>query len=167
MLSVLCLGFQLPAAPLPTVPMRAITPTMNMLEKAKPQEKQSIGDKLWSINTANKMQMVKVGQKAKVRGRKLPKAVLEITQTRFKKKYPMKDMEVLWGALLACYGTEHGRVVSLAWVAIALTTRPQPLGQGLDQHLTLGQALVAPWWASALGQGTTKPWWRDGAKEYG
>ena len=55
--------------------MRAITPTMNMLEKAKPQEKQNIGDKLWSINTANKMQMVKVGQKAKVRGRKLPKAV--------------------------------------------------------------------------------------------
>ena len=107
MLSVLCLGFQLPAAPLPTVPMRAITPTMNMLEKAKPKEKQSIGDKLWSINTANKMQMVKVGQKAKVRGRKLPKAVLEITQTRFKKKYPMKDMEVLWGALLACYGTEE------------------------------------------------------------
>ena len=30
------------------------------------------------------------------------------------------------------------------------TTRPQPLGQGLDQHLTLGQALVAPWWDSAL-----------------
>ena len=69
-------------------------------------EKESIGQKLWAINTANKMKMTKVGAKPKVRGRKLPAEVLEITKTKFKKEYPMKDLEQLWGALLACYGTE-------------------------------------------------------------
>ena len=50
--------------------------------------------------------MTKVGEKPKVRGRKLPPAAIEVTK-RFKKEYPKKDLEQLWGALLACYGTEE------------------------------------------------------------
>ena len=46
------------------------------------------------------MKMTKVGEKPKVRGRKLPPAALEVTK-RFKKDYPMKDLEQLWGGLMA------------------------------------------------------------------
>jgi len=72
---------------------------------AKKDEKQSFGQQMWAINTANKMKMTKVGEKPKVRGRKLPPEALEITK-KFKKDYPMKDVEQLWGAMVACYGTE-------------------------------------------------------------
>lgn len=69
------------------------------------KEKETLGQKLWSINTSNKMKMTKIGERPKVRGRKLSKGALEVTK-KFKKEYPMKDIEQLWGALLACYGKE-------------------------------------------------------------
>ena len=48
------------------------------------------------------------------------------------------------------------------------TTRPQGLGQGLDQEVL---RWAKPWCGalrtSALGQGTTKPWWRLGGEKLG
>ena len=59
-----------------------------------------------SINEANKMTVVKKGQKPLLRGQKLTPAALEVT-SRFKKEYPAKELEVLWAALLKCYGSRE------------------------------------------------------------
>jgi len=42
---------------------------------------------------------------SQVRGKRLPVDMVEVT-TKFKKVYEKKDLEQLWGALLACYGSE-------------------------------------------------------------
>ena len=45
-------------------------------------------------------------QPPKVKGIRLTPEVLEVTRT-FKKEYPTKELESLWGALLKCYGTKE------------------------------------------------------------
>jgi len=102
---LLSLGWQ--PVPLPAVAFRAAAaPRM----AAPVEEKQSLGQKLnrWVVdtNTANKMKSVRSGQKVKVRGRKLPAEVKEVIANKFKKEYPQKDLEALWGTLVQCYGTE-------------------------------------------------------------
>lgn len=42
----------------------------------------------------------------RLRGRALPKEALSITQTQFRRDYSLKELEVLWAALLKCYGSE-------------------------------------------------------------
>jgi len=64
---------------------------------------QGFMQKVKEINEANKMSVVKV-EAPKARPVKLPPDMLEVTQG-FKKEYPRKDLELLWGALLKCYGT--------------------------------------------------------------
>ena len=103
---VLSLSFQVPQPALAPAALAAHRATP-LLMGAKAPEKQTIGQKLWAINTGNKMKMVKTGQKSKVGGKRLPPEALEIVKTKFKKEYPQKDVEVLWGALLACYGTQE------------------------------------------------------------
>ena len=81
------------------------SPALAMGAKA-PVKKESVGQKLWAINTGNKMKMTKKGERPKVGPKKLPPEALEIVKTKFKKEYPIRDVEQLWGALLACYGSE-------------------------------------------------------------
>lgn len=53
-----------------------------------------------------KMPTVKKGAKPKLRPRKLPPAMLELTG-KFKKQYAKQDIEVLWAALLKIYGSQQ------------------------------------------------------------
>lgn len=53
-----------------------------------------------------KMKTMKRKQPAKVKGVRLTPEVLEVTRT-FKKEYPAKELESLWGALLKCYGSKE------------------------------------------------------------
>ena len=46
-----------------------------------------------------------VGAKPKVGPKKAPKEVLELT-AKFKKEYTSREIDALWGAMLACYGTQ-------------------------------------------------------------
>lgn len=57
------------------------------------------GQKMKSMKTVRK-------QPSKVKGVRLGPEVLEVTRT-FKKEYPAKELESLWGALLKCYGTKE------------------------------------------------------------
>ena len=54
---------------------------------------------------------------AKVKGVRLTPEVLEVTRG-FKKEYPTKELESLWGALLKCYGTKERALA-------AVRTNPQ------------------------------------------
>ena len=56
-------------------------------------------------------------QPAKVKGVRLTPEVLEVTRG-FKKEYPTKELESLWGALLKCYGTKERALA-------AVRTNPQ------------------------------------------
>ena len=66
---------------------------------------QTFMDRVKEINNSNKMSAVKKGQKAKLGPKKMPASMVEVT-TKFKKDYPKRDLEVLWAALLKCYGTQ-------------------------------------------------------------
>jgi len=57
------------------------------------------GTKMKSMKTMTK-------QRPKVKGVRLTPEVLEVTRA-FKKEYPAKELESLWGALLKCYGTKE------------------------------------------------------------
>jgi len=57
------------------------------------------------------MKRMKV-EKAKVRGVRLSAAALEVTKS-FKKQYPSKDLEVVWAALLKCYGNEQAAMTAV------------------------------------------------------
>jgi len=61
--------------------------------------------KVKEINEANKMKMVTKGAPPRVRGKRLPADIVEVTQ-RFKKEYTRQQLEQLWGALVAAYGSE-------------------------------------------------------------
>lgn len=56
------------------------------------------------LNEMNKMKAMKVSP-PKVRGQKLPADMVEVTQS-FKKEYARKDLEQLWGAVMAIYGSQ-------------------------------------------------------------
>uniref|UniRef100_A0A6U8KC40 Uncharacterized protein n=1 Tax=Emiliania huxleyi TaxID=2903 RepID=A0A6U8KC40_EMIHU len=61
--------------------------------------------KVKEINEANKMKTVTKGAPPRVRGKRLPADIVEVTQ-RFKKEYTRQQLEQLWGALVAAYGSE-------------------------------------------------------------
>lgn len=72
---------------------RAGSPRMDFMQKLANND----------MNTANKMKLVKKGQAPKLRGVRLPPAMVDVTQS-FKREYPQKEKEVLWAAMLKCYG---------------------------------------------------------------
>lgn len=61
-------------------------------------------DRVKQLNEANKMKTT-VRAPPRARGRKLPADIKAVTR-KFKKEYTRPELETLWGALLACYGTE-------------------------------------------------------------
>jgi len=67
--------------------------------------KPSLASRVASLNTMNKMAVVKKGQAPKLRGKRLSPNALEVTQG-FKREYAKKDVEVLWAALLKIYGSQ-------------------------------------------------------------
>lgn len=69
-----------------------------------PTLRMQLWDRVKQINEANKMPRV-ARTAPKVRGRRLPADILAVTQ-KFKKEYTRPELETLWGALLACYGSE-------------------------------------------------------------
>ena len=71
---------------------------------ARPVVHMGLQDSIKGLNTMNKMATIKKGAKPKLRGKRLPPAMLELTG-RFKKEYAAKDLEVLWAALLKIYGS--------------------------------------------------------------
>jgi len=90
-------------------PLRAATP-------ARAAVSMSFMSKVKEINEGNKMKMVRTS-KANVRPVRLPEEVVELT-LKFKKEYPKRDLEVLWGTLLKVYGTPE-------LAAAAAKTNPQ------------------------------------------
>jgi len=60
------------------------------------------------LQGGTKMKSMKTMQKQppKVKGVRLTPEVLEVTRT-FKKEYPARELESLWGALLKCYGNKE------------------------------------------------------------
>jgi hypothetical protein len=77
----------------------AVFLAVNPLPKPK-----SFADRVKSLNEANKMKSVKKNQRPKASPKRLPPAMLEVA-ANFRKTYPTKDLELLWGALIKCYGT--------------------------------------------------------------
>ena len=71
------------------------------------QEKVSFGQRIKNINEGNKMKATKK-EPPKVGPRRMPPEMIEVTQT-FKKQPPhsKKSLEILWAALVKCYGTEE------------------------------------------------------------
>lgn len=61
----------------------------------------SVSGESW--NTMNKAKLIKI-EPPRAKPVKLPADIFEITQT-FYKEYPRKDLELLWGAALKCYGS--------------------------------------------------------------
>lgn len=57
-----------------------------------------------SLNEMNKMAVVRKDEKPRARPQRLPPAMVEVTG-KFKKVYTKAQLELLWGALLQCYGT--------------------------------------------------------------
>ena len=51
------------------------------------------------------MAVVKKGLKPKVGPKRMPAEVVELT-TKFKKQYDSKELNQLWGAMVACYGND-------------------------------------------------------------
>jgi hypothetical protein len=101
-LSVLSLAWQ----PALRAPLLTAAP---LLDRGLPLLRMDEGKKWeapWkSINEANKMRVTKK-EPPKVRPRKMPKAALELTET-FKKDPSRAQLDQLWGAMIACYGTEE------------------------------------------------------------
>ena len=105
----------------PAVHVRSHAPTMQFMSKGMPAHKSNYQyDALTTatsrpldlsphavkeINEGNKMKVMKKGVKPKVGPKRMPAEVLELTQ-KFKKQYDSKDLNQLWGAMIACYGTE-------------------------------------------------------------
>jgi len=81
----------------------AVSPSV--LTMSATTEKKNFMDRVKEINESNKMKSVKK-EAPKVRPKRMPKDIIELTQN-FKKEYPQRDLEQLWGAMLACYGTEE------------------------------------------------------------
>ena len=73
------------------------------------------GTKMKSMKTTKK-------QPPRVKGVRLNADVLEVTRT-FKKEYPTKELEFLWGALLKCYGSKE---LALAAVKANPQSAPAP-----------------------------------------
>eukprot|EP00320_Phaeocystis_rex_P015765 CAMPEP_0119092064 /NCGR_PEP_ID=MMETSP1178-20130426/158573_1 /TAXON_ID=33656 /ORGANISM="unid sp, Strain CCMP2000" /LENGTH=55 /DNA_ID=CAMNT_0007075615 /DNA_START=1 /DNA_END=164 /DNA_ORIENTATION=- len=48
---------------------------------------------------------MKKNAKPRLRGKRLPPTMIELTR-KFKKQYALKDLEVLWAALLKIYGSQ-------------------------------------------------------------
>jgi hypothetical protein len=57
------------------------------------------------LNEMNKMSVMKK-EAPKVRPQKLPTDMLDVT-TKFKKVYERRELETLWGAVMAIYGTQE------------------------------------------------------------
>ena len=57
------------------------------------------------------MRVVNKNEKPKVRGARLPPDAVAITE-KFKKVYPRKDLELLWGAMLKCYGSQANAILA-------------------------------------------------------
>ena len=61
--------------------------------------------KVKELNSMNKMSSVKKNQKPMASPKKLTPKMIEVTETKFKKTYDKKSLELLWGALLQIYGS--------------------------------------------------------------
>ena len=66
---------------------------------------QSLAERVKKINESNKMRVVPKNQRPKASPKRLPPSMVEVT-SNFKKTYEKKQLELLWGALLKCYGSQ-------------------------------------------------------------
>lgn len=74
-----------------------------MMAPPQAEEKGNKWDR--ALGGGNKMaRMVK--EAPKVKPQKMPAEVLELTN-KFKKQYDRRDLDQLWGAMIACYGTKE------------------------------------------------------------
>jgi hypothetical protein len=80
-----------------------------------PRQRQRVGQLLasdavpyggWMASNSMKMTTQPKGAKPKLRGKRLPPAMLELTG-KFKKQYAKQDIEVLWAAMLKIYGSQQ------------------------------------------------------------
>ena len=58
------------------------------------------------LQSGTKMRTVNKLEPPKVRGARLPTEAKELTES-FKKTYATRDLEILWGAMLKCYGSQE------------------------------------------------------------
>jgi len=102
--ALLALGW---SAPPPLLSHAPTTGRCSALAMRSPPvaEKKSFFSKVKEINEANKFKTVKKGDKPRVGPKRMPPKVVELTK-KFRKQYEQRQLDQLWGAMLACYGTE-------------------------------------------------------------
>ena len=109
MLCVIATTFSLAFAPASSLrPSAVILSRAPFVTMAKTVEKPEAKGKFsWdrALGGGNKMKVVVRGAKPRVGRKKMPPDVFELTQN-FKKEYSRKELDQLWGAMMACYGTE-------------------------------------------------------------
>jgi len=92
------------ATPLPRMPGAAVLARQPTILHMQVQEKEQTFAQKWAgLNTMNKQKMTNKDRKPMASPKRLPPAMFEVTQ-KFKKVYEKKQLELLWGALLKCYG---------------------------------------------------------------
>jgi len=93
------------AAVAPAVQRPSVITMAGPATKARPAKKSAGNGWDQALGGGNKMRTVSKGQKPRVGPKKMPPDVFELTQT-FKKEYTRKELDQLWGAMMACYGDE-------------------------------------------------------------
>jgi len=75
-----------------------------MATSAEPKKASAFGT--FMASKSMKMTTIKKGAKPKLRGKRLPPSMIELTG-KFKKQYAKQDLEVLWAAMLKIYGSQQ------------------------------------------------------------
>jgi len=94
----------LPSSPLRADGQRVARSAIHMATSAEPKKTSALGG--WMSSNSMKMTTQPKGAKPKLRGKRLPPAMLELTG-KFKKQYAKQDIEVLWAAMLKIYGSQQ------------------------------------------------------------
>uniref|UniRef100_A0A7S0HR55 Uncharacterized protein n=1 Tax=Phaeocystis antarctica TaxID=33657 RepID=A0A7S0HR55_9EUKA len=92
------------APPLRADGQRVARSAIHMATSAEPKKASAFGT--FMASKSMKMTTIKKGAKPKLRGKRLPPSMLELTG-KFKKQYAKQDLEVLWAAMLKIYGSQQ------------------------------------------------------------
>ena len=92
------------APPLRADGQRVARSAIHMATSTEPKKSSAFGT--FMASKSMKMTTIKKGAKPKLRGKRLPPSMLELTG-KFKKQYAKQDIEVLWAAMLKIYGSQQ------------------------------------------------------------
>ena len=120
------------APPLCADGQRVARSAIHMATSAEPKKASAFGT--FMASKSMKMTTIKKGAKPKLRGKRLPPSMLELTG-KFKKQYAKQDLEVLWAAMLRTYGAQqltlypHPNPDQVLWAAMLKIYGSQQLAE--------------------------------------